>query len=416
MLIDSDKVIWNSFKKLSFRFLFSYFFIYILIPDSFYPLALINWISINLFNLGSIEIFPNGSGDTTYNYIQIFTILILALVSTLLWTIIDKNRDNYVKLNYWFRLVLRYYLAYILISYGSVKVFKTQFPFPDLLDLDKKLGDISPMGLVWYFMGYSNSYNIFTGLGEMIGGTLLFSRRLTTLASIINIAVLSNVFMLNMSYDIPVKISSFHLLLISIILIMNDFVRCFKFFILNTAIEKVDFFKPFKSKRADLVSGIFKIIIISFLLYTSIFSGINSLNKYGDNRPKPEMYGMYEVEIFKVNNQEIAPILTDEKRWKKLFIDRDFVAIKYMNDKKDFYDIDINKKEGKIVFNQKKYAYDKKNYISTIKFDYKENNDYLILSKDIDSKKTEIKLKKVDLNKLNLYRGFNWINEYPFNR
>jgi len=35
------------------------------------------------------------------------------------------------------------------------------------------LGEFSPMGLMWTFMGYSKGYNRFVGGAEMLGGILL---------------------------------------------------------------------------------------------------------------------------------------------------------------------------------------------------------------------------------------------------
>ncbi len=68
-----------------------------------------------------------------------------------------------------------------MINYGAVKVIKAQFPNPTLDRLLQPFGDASPMGLLWTFMGASESYNIFTGAGELIGGLLLTTRRTTLL-------------------------------------------------------------------------------------------------------------------------------------------------------------------------------------------------------------------------------------------
>lgn len=64
-------------------------------------------------------------------------------------------------------------------------------------------------------MGYSRTYTIFAGAGEVIGGVLLFFRRTTTLGALILCGVLANVVALNFSYGIPVKIFSSLLLLLA---------------------------------------------------------------------------------------------------------------------------------------------------------------------------------------------------------
>jgi len=81
------------------------------------------------------------------------------------------------------------------------------------------IGDQSPMGLLWNFMGASAPYTIFGGLGELIGGLLLTNRRTALLGALISAAVMSQVVMLNFSYDVPVKIYSSELLLTARVLI-----------------------------------------------------------------------------------------------------------------------------------------------------------------------------------------------------
>ena len=67
------------------------------------------------------------------------------------------------------------------------------------------------MGLLWTFMGASESYTIFSGISEMAGGLLVTARRTTLLGALVCIGVLGNIVMLNFSYDVPVKLLSCHL-------------------------------------------------------------------------------------------------------------------------------------------------------------------------------------------------------------
>ncbi len=54
-------------------------------------------------------------------------------------------------------------------------------------------------------MGYSTPYNVFTGLVETVPAMLLFFRRTATLGALLLVAVLANVVMLNLCYDVPVE-------------------------------------------------------------------------------------------------------------------------------------------------------------------------------------------------------------------
>ncbi len=91
------------------------------------------------------------------------------------------------------------------------------------------------MGLLWTFMGYSKTYNLFTGLVEFTAGALLFIPRLSTLGSLLSVGALANVLLLNLSYDVPVKLYSFNLLLMGLFLMHEISVACstYSFLIVN---------------------------------------------------------------------------------------------------------------------------------------------------------------------------------------
>ena len=150
---------------------------------------------------------------------------------------IAKRRDNYEKLLHWLIILLRYYLAFFMIGYGFAKVLKTQFPSLTTDRLLQSYGDSSPMGLLWTFMGYSTAYNIFTGLGEVIGGAFSFFKRTRLIGALIVIAIMSNVVMLNFAYDVPVKLFSIHLFSMAIFLIVPDIKRLLNIFFFNRVVR-----------------------------------------------------------------------------------------------------------------------------------------------------------------------------------
>ncbi len=93
-----------------------------------------------------------------------------------------------------------------MLSYGLIKVIPTQVPAPGPERWIEPLGEFSPMGLLWTFLGASSAYEIFCGLVETAGGVLLLFRRTAFLGALTSAAALSNVALLNFCYDVPVKI------------------------------------------------------------------------------------------------------------------------------------------------------------------------------------------------------------------
>lgn len=412
---------WALTEKISFRFFFCYFIIYFFIQDSFYD-NLIPWVGKTILLIPyDITEKPNGSGDTTYNYVQIFIILSISLLSSFIWSIIDSKRDNYERLNYFFKILLRYKLCSTLLFYGYVKILGRQFAYPGLKALTETFGDFSPMALAWNFIGFSRLYNVFIGMGEFIGGFLLLFRPTVTLASIICIGIMSNVFMFNLLYDIPVKIFSFHLLLISLILLANDSKRFLDFFIFNRATEKAELVNPFKNKYLNRVAVVTKYLVVLYFLFSYNISKISFKEK-----EKPLLYGIYNVETFKLNNNELLPLTTDKKRWMKLVINnKNWASIRMMDNSLypnpvkagDCCKFVISLEKKQIQFGEYGYDDDQEKYTKNSILLYQTSGDYLFLKGKIDNNNVDIKLKKMDLKTITLInRGFHWINETPFYR
>src|SRR5258706_3145302 len=206
--MNQANVIWSPLQKTAFRFAFIGFGLFILIENNgAYPFwgqlmelysvevlhHFIPWVGKHILDLShEITVFTNGSGDSTYDYVMVFTIFVMAVLGASLWSILDRKRENYIMLFYWLTVAVRFYVGMMLISYGLVKVFKLQFPSPHLLRLTSTYGDSSPMGLAWTFLGFSEGYNLFMGLAEVAAVLLLF-RRTVTFGAIISLMTTANV-------------------------------------------------------------------------------------------------------------------------------------------------------------------------------------------------------------------------------
>jgi hypothetical protein len=75
---------------------------------------------------------PNGNGDYPEQWMELYTSLLLALVSSIIWSIIDSKRKEYTKLNYWLFVAIRYFVILNGFSYGIFKLFAVQMPFPTI--------------------------------------------------------------------------------------------------------------------------------------------------------------------------------------------------------------------------------------------------------------------------------------------
>jgi hypothetical protein len=416
---------WHPVNRVLFRFTFVYLFLYIFpFPLNALPYVnewvapyyqiwntLVPWVGKHLFHL-DITVFPNGSGDTTFNYVQIFVYAVLAAAAALAWSILDRKRTQYTRLHGWLRIYVRLSLGTTMMSYGAVKVIKSQFPSPTLDRLIQPVGDQSPMGLLWTFMGSSHSYNIFTGLGEFLGGLFLTVRRTTLLGALLSLAVLSNIVMLNFSYDVPVKLYSLHLLAMAVFLCLPELDRLASFLVLNRPVEPVAMHPLFKRKWLDRGALAVRTLFVAWFAYLSLNQGWAGRTTYGDLAPRAPLYGIWNVETFEADGQVLPPLITEPFRWRRVIFDRPVrMAIQAMSDSR-----------RRFLFKQAP----KSNVLTLTKVEdpkwqatlsYTQTAAGLVaMEGTFDGRKIRATLRRADTSDFLLVsRGFHWINEYPLN-
>ncbi len=407
---------WSLPSKLIFRLVTSYLALYIILMF-LSPLMEIpfRWIGTTILGINySYDVRGNGSGDNTYAYITLFVSAVLAVLVFILWSLIDKKRKSYNQLQYWFFVILRVFLVAFMLLYGIVKVFQIQFQPPSLVKLLQPLGELSPMGLAWTYMGYSKGFGIFAGAMEIIGGLLLIPKRSVTLGAFIIIGVMSQVFMMNLMFDIPVKLFSLHLVLMALVLFISDSKKFFYVFITKKGTIENQSYHPINEKGYHKIIFWIKTVFVSFILIVgSIFAyqGQQNFRAYTDKPPL--LYGIWETDLFIKNSDTISPLLTAKSRWRYLIIEREGVAhVKTMNDILWRYTFEIDSTHKKISMFKQNDTKDSLNL--TYRFI---DNKYTIQIKGrLENDSIEVKLTHKDLANFPLKtRGFHWINERPYN-
>ena len=370
---------------------------------------IVPWVGDKILNLEKpITIFQNGSGDKTYDYVLLFFLFVLAILGTITWSIFDKKNRNYEKLNYWFLVLLRYSLGYYMIHYGLFKLMPLQFGEIDFWRMLQPYGESSPMGLAWTFLGYSKGYNIFMGLSEFIGGILLFHKKTRLLGGLILIPVTTNIVAINFFYDVPVKLFSSQLLLTAIVIIAPDLKRLLNF-ILNRPWNRLESINSFESKKWKVGTNILKWTFVAIILYNEIDY---TTSLYKTKQIKPELFGLYEVTNYVANQDTIPPLLSHKTRWRYLFIDRpNSIQVARMNKSRYGLDSEIDTIKNKIKLTE----YNDSTLVYNLNF--QKTDSTLILSGIFRKDTIFCETKRLDKKDFRLTsRGFNWINEYPYNR
>jgi hypothetical protein len=421
---------WSPAKRLLFRFGFSYLLLYLLSSYleflGYVPYggtlvgeymgfwrAVVPWIGKQVFQL-SITVFPNGSGDTTYNYVEIVCFALFAAVAALVWTLLDRRRANYARLYEWLRVYVRFGLAMAMLQYGLAKIVPGgQFGKPSLDRLLQPFGDASPMGILWTFMGASTAYTVFAGLTEMVGGLLLTMRRTLLLGALVSAAAMANVVILNFSYDVPVKLYSSHLLAMAIFLALPDLRRLVNLFVLNRPVESAEVRPLFARRGLHHGALAFRTVFVAGFAALVVYGIYDSYKTYGSPTQKSPFYGIWSVDELVVDGQARPPLVTDGSRWRRVVFDYpQMIAIQRMSDTRERYALLLDAARRTLVLKKR----DDPAWRSTLKYQRPEPG-RLLLEGTFDGKKIQAVLRRTENPEFRLMtRGFHWINEYPFNR
>jgi hypothetical protein len=289
------------------------------------------WTGQKVFGL-EIEYRPAGSGDTTWNHVQTFDFAVIALALTLLWTLAAwacgrlrrRSHLGYAHLHEWLRIYVRFYLAQMMVVYGSVKLIKLQFPYPRPDSLLHTYGESSPMHLLWTFMGASEGYNWFTGAGEFVAGLLLCFRRTTLLGALVACGVMTHVAALNFCYDVPVKLFSSHLVLMSLFLMAPDLPWLVRVFVLGRPEAPRGYIplvrRPWLNRTLSLVRTL---VVLTFVGVT-LYGNYEASKLYGQRTPQPPLFGLWDVEDFALDGKVRPPLTTDAGRWQRVTFNKAF--------------------------------------------------------------------------------------------
>lgn len=313
---------WNLGLRIAFRFFFCYlapfgvsglflfaYFMYFMTNAAFWNLdrfdpwrAVLPWICAHIFRVHrKLFIFPDA--DYLSGFLQHLFELILSIVATVVWSVLDRKRTNYRTLYAWFALFLRLSLALVLFSYGFDKIFPIQFRPVTASRLSQQIGNLDMFNMLWIFMASSKPYTIFSGAMEVLAGFLLLTPRLETLGALLAVPVLTNVFVLNLDYFVPVKIISSHLLLVALFLAALAIVRILRLFPLRQPVHPVDP-RPLSSNlRID--RGVRATVVVVGLLLGAIACSAGH-QKYRSeqadlaNAQKSPTYGLWIADSFSV--------------------------------------------------------------------------------------------------------------------
>jgi hypothetical protein len=141
------------------------------------------------------------------------------------WSSFSGLLPPHERLLRWFRLITSLLLGIALVEYGFIKVFPVQFPSPPLAVLNEPMGNSSPTLLFWSIYGLNPAFEMTLGWIEVVTGLLLLFRKTAFAGALLALGVTTNVALLDLAFDVPVKLFSLTLVLLSLALLAPELPR-----------------------------------------------------------------------------------------------------------------------------------------------------------------------------------------------
>ncbi|MVU76958.1 DoxX family protein [Nocardia sp. ET3-3] len=289
-------------------------------------------ISTHVFGVEVAPLRKSYSGDQAPLWILVFCVFAAAVALTVAWSALDRRRGSYPRLHAWFLAFLRLCLGGQMLIYGTAKVIPLQMPRPTLITLLQPYGDFSPTGVLWNQVGSAPVYEMLLGAAEILGGLLLFVPRTATAGALLSLVSLLQVFVLNMTFDVPVKLLSFHLVLMCLFVLAPQARRLANMLVLERYSAPATQPDLFRCGRANRIVAVVTAVLGLWVLLGGVRMAWEGYRTQGDGVAEPPLYGIWDVTEFSLEGTALPPLTTDETRWRRVVFDTRKAAVQKMDD------------------------------------------------------------------------------------
>lgn len=266
---------------------------------------------------GEISFFEDSSG--------MYLLLVVAVVFGMFsgWIgfipVIRRKSWNPIQIA---KKIMLYFLVLELWEYGWIKLIKLQFYLPEPNTVYTELGNLSKDIAYWSVIGSSPVYVIFMGVTELLAGILLVFTRTRFVGLLLSLGIFINVFMVNLSFDISVKLFSGILLVMTLLLLVSYRNQLRVLFQLPVHPEKKNRLRH--SSLAKWAKSLVLSLLIMETIYPTVVYGIWN----DDTTPRPVFHGAYSVD--------------GSGEWKRLFVHRQgYLILENTSDKRFSYTINF---------------------------------------------------------------------------
>jgi len=367
------------------------------------------WLAEHAFGPATPLVYRGNSGDTGFHWMQTAWLLAAAGAITAAWWRLDHRRPSRPRLYAWSRFAIRIALAAQMCEYGMAKIIPTQFPAPSLVTLVQPVGSLSHSDLLWTFMGSSAAYQVFTGCVELVAAVLLFRPSTATLGAVVALASMTQVFLLNMTYDVGLKQIAFHLILMAAFLLAPAVQPLVDVLVRHRAAAVPAEPPLFTSPRANRQALVAQAALGVYLVGIFTLAGVRYWHgEGGGGSPRSPLYGVWDVTELTVDGEARPAALHDyDRRWRRAIFDSPSVVVfQRTDDSFARYGVNLNVQNRTLALTKGASR------VWTAGFTYQRAApDSLVLEGDMDGHRIRARLQLVGLDTFRLLNStFRWMH------
>jgi hypothetical protein len=381
-----------------------------------------HWVARTVFGV-DVPLDDISGGETLFFWIQWSWVIAVSLVITAAWSLLAWRRSAAPSLprrsseraTAVLRLAVRLALAASMLEYGMTKVIPTQFPAPPLTALVTPAGEMTLSALLWTTIGSAPAYQIATGCVEVAAGVLLLFARTVPFGALLALVSLLQVLLLNLTFDIGVKLVTAHLIVLAIILLV-PVARELMTVLVGRAPVESGFSRigaaaaPAIRLKPDSTMVLLPIALGVYLLATQTWINWSFWQVGGGGRPKSALYGIWNVARLSVNGQARPAELNDyDRRWRRVIFDApDVLVFQRTDDSLARYGLSIDEATGTLALTKG----GSRRWVSRFTFD-RASDERLTLDGEMDGQRIQADLRRMDPSAFPLLNsGFRWVRPH----
>ena len=331
--------------------------------------------------------------DALMMYVLLLLLFMIAVLVSSVVHFFFKNKLPKREIKYILHTVFSYYLALILIKYGTDKLFLGQFYAPEPNILYTPLGYLDRDILFWSTMGTSYAYNVFMGIAEIGAAFLLLFHKTRIVGALFSSAIFINIVAINFSFDISVKLYSSLLLFLSL-LILSQFFKQFYHFLLLKQPSQLSDSRPLLFERS-FVRTFVKTFIILFILLEAFYPNLQT-------KQLPFLHGAYQV---------VSIVQSDKEQnlrsipFKRIFIHKNhYLIFQDHDDRMSDYKLKIDEINNRLILTDYTLLKD------TLNYQYSATDNSLELMRVIEQKQYKINMQQLKHDTLPIIKHhFHWM-------